>query len=68
MSNDELQAQFPVGSKVWLRSCPHGAAGVVIGYGRGRVKARFHDVDFTVHVGPDRLVLADINVVQNVTK
>lgn len=65
MIESELTKLFPIGSKVWLRSCPHGAAGVVIGYGRGRVKARFHDVDFTVHVGPDRLVLCDKSVVLN---
>jgi hypothetical protein len=57
MSNDELQAQFPIGAKVYTKSAPHGQPGRVTTYKYGRVFVHFPSINFTARLNPESLIL-----------
>lgn len=49
---------FPVGSSVYLRSCPHGQPGRVQRMQRGRVVVHWEAWNFTGRYQPSRLMEA----------
>ena len=64
MIENELTKRFPIGSKVFTKSAPHGTPGRVTTYKYGRVFVHFPSINFTARLNPESLILE--NEVRNV--
>lgn len=53
--------EFPPGSRVLLRVCPHGEAGLVTGHSRGKILVRWEDLHISARHAPESIVHVAVN-------